>query len=131
MSHMIIFLFFILVSAFALSADNSSRIKCSIQGVEDKVYYFDTKSKRYQLSVNEKGRQRTSLTRQIQRQEDLSVDATKKVSYSFQIDDRTEVNVDMDKGSRDGTGEIKLKAKGHTKKFDKCKFVSSINDEII
>jgi hypothetical protein len=131
MSQMIIFLLLIMISTFALSAENPTRIRCSIQGPEDKVYYFDTTTKRYQLSVNEKGRPKTSLSRHIEQHIDRSQEGLKKVSYSFQIDDRTEVNVDMDTDSRHGTGEIKLKSKGHTKKFDKCKFVSSLTDEII
>ena len=131
MSQMLIFLMLLFVSTFVLSAENPTQIKCSIRGPEDKIYFFDTKSKRYQLSVNEKGRAKTSLSRQLQQQVDLSTDVSKKVSYSFQIDDRTEVNVEMDPDSRHGTGEIKMKAKGHVKKFDKCKFVTSISDELI
>jgi hypothetical protein len=131
MSQMIIFLLLIFVSTFVLSAENSGKIKCSILGPEDKVYFFDVKAKRYQLSVNEKGRPKTSLSRQIQQQVNHTVEATKKVSYSFQIDDRTEVSVDMDTDSRKGTGEIKLRARGHTKKFDECEFVTAASDKSI
>lgn len=132
MSQMIIFLILIFVSTFVLSAENPSRIKCSIQGPEEKVYYFDTKTKRYQLSVNEKGRQKTSLTRQIQHQVDRSQESAKnKLSFSFQIDDRTEVIVDMDAATRHGTGQINLKSQGASKKFDECKFVTSLNEDAI
>lgn len=131
MSQMIIFLLFILISTFALSAEQNNRIKCSIFGPEDKVYFFDTQSRRYRLSVHEKGRPKTSLSRQIQQQKDHVVESTKKVSYSFQIDDRTEINVDMDTESRRGTGFIKLRAKGHTKKFDGCEFVASAEGNVI
>lgn len=129
MSQMIVFLIFIFISTFVLSAETNNRIKCSILGPEDKVYFFDTQSKRYRLSVHEKGRPKTSLSRQIQKQSDHSVESTKKISYSFQIDDRTEISVDMDTDSRRGTGEIKLRAKGHTKKFDGCEYVAATNDQ--
>lgn len=131
MSQILMFLLLIFISASVLSAENMTGIKCSIRGPEDKVYYFDTKTKRYRLSVNENGRPKTSLSRQIQQQVDHSAESAKKVSYSFQIDDRTEVSVDMDTDSQNGTGEIKLRAKGHTRKFDKCKFVKSVNDDMI
>lgn len=130
MSQMLLFLILISISTFALSAERQSRIKCSILGPEDKVYYFDTHSKRYRLSVHEKGRPKTSLSRQITQQV-TPVESTKKVSYSFHIDDRTEVSVDMDTDTNRGTGEIKLRAKGHTKKFDECEFVAATNDNSI
>lgn len=130
MSHMILFSLFILISTFALSAEQPNRIKCSILGPEDKVYYFDTRAKRYRLSVHEKGRPKTSLSRQI-RQNVTPVEATKKVSYSFHIDDRTEINVDMDINTNRGTGEIKLRAKGHTKKFDECEFIAATTENSI
>ncbi|MBL7545346.1 MAG: hypothetical protein JNL11_16120 [Bdellovibrionaceae bacterium] len=131
MNQMIFFMMIIFVSTFALSADNHSRIKCSILGAEDKVYYFNIQTKRYRLSVHEKGHPKTSLSRQIQQQTNSSVEATSKVSYSFQIDDRTQVNVDMDKDSRRGTGEIKLRSKGHTKKFDGCEYLTASSDSMI
>lgn len=130
MSQMILFFILIFISTFALSAETQNRIKCSILGPEDKVYYFDTQTKRYRLSVHEKGRPKTSLSRQI-RQQVNPVVATKKVSYSFHIDDRTEVSVDMDTDTNRGTGEIKLRAKGHTKKFDECEFVAGTSDNSI
>ncbi len=130
MHQMILCFILIFISTFALSAEKQSRIKCSILGPEDKVYYFDTESKRYRLSVHEKGRPKTSLSRQI-RQQVSPVETTKKVSYSFHIDDRTEVSVDMDTDTNRGTGEIKLRAKGYTKKFDGCEFVASSSDNSI
>lgn len=130
MSQMIFFMLVIFISTFALSSEKQNRIKCSIMGPEDKVYYFDTQSRRYRLSVHEKGRPKTSLSRQI-RQQINPIEATKKVSYSFHIDDRTEVSVDMDTATNRGTGEIKLRAKGHTKKFDGCEFVAATNDNSI
>lgn len=131
MSHLIICLLLIFISSFVLSAENTARIKCTILGAETKTYYFDTNTKRYQMNVNENGRPKTSLSRQVQQHVDRSSGSVNKVSYSFQIDDRTEINVDMDFESRHGTGEIKLKSKGHTRKFDKCKLVSSVNEKLI
>lgn len=127
MSQMLFFMLIIFVSTFALSAEKQNRIKCSMMGPEDKVYYFDTQSQRYRLSVLEKGRPKTSLSRHI-RQQINPVQETRKVSYSFHIDDRTEVSVDMDTATNRGSGEIKLRAKGHTKKFDGCEFIAAAND---
>lgn len=131
MSQMIILFVLIFVSTFALSAENQHRIKCSLQGPEDKVYYFDTKMKRYRLSVLEKGRPKTSLSRQIQRHTNHTLDTTKNISHTFQIDDRTEINVNMNPDTRRGSGEIKLRARGSTKKFDDCEFVAVTNDSSI
>lgn len=131
MSQLILMFITLFISTFALSAENQNRIKCSLQGAEEKVYYFDTASKRYRLSVLEKGRPKTSLSRQIQQHTHHEVEATKKVFHTFQIDDRTEISVDMDTGSRRGTGEIKLRARGHTKKFDDCEFVTAASEHSI
>lgn len=131
MNQMIFFMAIIFVSTFVLSAENQNRIKCSILGAEDKIYYFDTQNKRYRLSVHEKGRPKTSLSRQLQQQSNISAETSNKVSYSFQIDDRTEVSVDMNTDSRRGTGEIKMRAKGHSKKFDECEFIATASDQTI
>jgi hypothetical protein len=120
MNQLVITLIFILVSSLLLAAEKPGHIKCEMIGTEHKVYVFDTKANKYNLSLVEKGRPKTSLSRQIQQIKPVQ-NYSQYREYQFEIDDNTKVIVKMDNDSIHGKGElVQTKFPARVKAFSKC-----------
>ncbi|MCK6599507.1 MAG: hypothetical protein L6Q37_14165, partial [Bdellovibrionaceae bacterium] len=95
-------------------------IKCEMQGKEHRVYQFDPRQNKYSLSLLEKGRPKTSLSRQIQQIKPVQNYPSYK-EYFFKIDDHNHVLIKMDQNSNSGRGElIQTKSPSRVKEFSKC-----------
>lgn len=121
MGQLVITLVFILASSVLLASEQRHEvIKCDMIGSEHKVYKFDLSANKYSLSMLEKGRQKSSLSRQIQQLKPAQNFVNYK-EYHFEIDDHTSAIVKMEHQSKEGKGEliqtgypVKIKA------FSKC-----------
>lgn len=121
MGQLVITLVFILVSSVLLATEQKQEIiKCDMIGSEHKVYKFDLNANKYSLSMLEKGRQKSSLSRQIQQLKPVQNYAAYK-EYHFEIDDHTSAIIKMDQQNHDGKGElIQAGYPVKVKAFSKC-----------
>lgn len=125
MTQLIVTMIFILVSSLLLATQNQvanseETIKCEMQGKEHRVYQFDPRKNKYSLSLLEKGRPKTSLSRQIQQIKPVQNYPSYK-EYFFKIDDHNHVLIKMDQNSNSGRGElIQTKSPSRVKEFSKC-----------
>lgn len=122
MNQLIITLIAILIASMLLATEQHGRIKCDMIGADHKVYEFDTNTQKYNLSLVEKGRPKSSLSRHIQQLKPAQTYTNYK-EYQFEIDDHSKVIVKMERNSKMGKGElIQTKYPARVKAFSKCEF---------
>lgn len=121
MGQLVLTLVFILISSVLLATEQKSEIiKCDMISTEHKVYKFDLNANKYSLGLVEKGRQKSSLSRQIQQLKPVQNYASYK-EYHFAMDDRTKAIIKMDPQSKSGKGElIQAGYPVKVKAFSKC-----------